>query len=237
MHSILNKIKKLKGVNIIQFIYYNFICKNIKRYGKGYIIPYKGTVISLSDEAQIDLYDGHFFVNFKKPHGSNAECYVILRSNSRLTLRDTTFLYYMATIELHENAEITIGSAPVINTGCVILASKRISIGHGVIMARQVFVYDSDHHPIFDSAGTVINEAQDVVIGNHVWLGLRSTVLKGSHIGDGAVVAAGAIVVGGNIKGGSMACGIPAKERSSIIWGTAPERSCQNDCEVSVHTN
>lgn len=34
----------------------------------------------------------------------------------------------------------------------------------------------------------------DVVIGNDVWIGMKSTILSGVTIGDGAVIAAGSIV-------------------------------------------
>lgn len=33
-----------------------------------------------------------------------------------------------------------------------------------------------------------------MIIGNNVWIGARVTILKGVHIGDGAVIAAGTIV-------------------------------------------
>lgn len=33
-----------------------------------------------------------------------------------------------------------------------------------------------------------------IVIGDHVWIGIRALILKGVTIGDGAVIAAGAVV-------------------------------------------
>lgn len=49
-----------------------------------------------------------------------------------------------------------------------------------------------------------------VVIGNDVWIGARATLLEGINIGDGAVVAAGAVVTK-NIPPYAIVGGVPAK--------------------------
>ena len=54
-------------------------------------------------------------------------------------------------------------------------------------------------------------------IGNNVWIGVNATLLRGARIGNGAVVAADA-VVGGKIKPGTMASGNPARSYSEILW-------------------
>lgn len=59
----------------------------------------------------------------------------------------------------------------------------------------------SDGHP--SSKG-------DIVVGNDVWIGTRSTILSGVCIGDGAVVAAGSVVVK-NVAPYSIVGGNPAR--------------------------
>lgn len=34
----------------------------------------------------------------------------------------------------------------------------------------------------------------DIVVGDDVWFGFRSTIMSGVHIGQGAIIAAGAVV-------------------------------------------
>ncbi len=53
--------------------------------------------------------------------------------------------------------------------------------------------------------------AAPVVIGDRVWVGTRAVVLKGVTIGDGAVVAAGA-VVSKDVPAGAVVAGIPARQ-------------------------
>ncbi|MBY6412265.1 CatB-related O-acetyltransferase [Rhodococcus sp. BP-252] len=49
----------------------------------------------------------------------------------------------------------------------------------------------------------------DVVIGNDVWIGFGATIVSGVHIGDGAIVAAGSIVVR-SVEPYSIVAGNPA---------------------------
>ena len=90
-------------------------------------------------------------------------------------------------------------------------------MGEGILISREVFIYDADHHPIINASGEQLNLPRPVVIGNHVWIGLKCTLLRGSKIGDGAVIAANSLV-GGKIKAGTMASGNPARSYSEIIW-------------------
>lgn len=220
--NIIQKLKLISEISLLKFVYYNFLCKNVHRHGKGYILPLRHAVISLKKGSRIDLYDKHFVVNYNKVFAMKLEAYVLLRKDAKLIIRGSTSLNYGATIEVHENATVEIGSA-YINTGAVILAAKHISIGQGVLISRHVFIYDSDHHPIYNENGEIANPARDVVIGNHVWIGLKCIVLRGSNIGDGAIVAAGS-VVGGKIKPGVLAQGNPARGYSSVIWSASPKQ-------------
>ena len=51
----------------------------------------------------------------------------------------------------------------------------------------------------------------DIVIGNDVWIGLRSTILPGITIGDGAIIGANA-VVSRDVRPYAIAAGNPARE-------------------------
>ncbi len=55
-----------------------------------------------------------------------------------------------------------------------------------------------------------IDEAERPIIGNDVWIGTHAVILKGVYIGDGAIVAAGAIVTK-NVPPFAIVGGVPAK--------------------------
>ncbi|MGI8692087.1 MAG: acyltransferase [Geodermatophilaceae bacterium] len=87
-----------------------------------------------------------------------------------------------------------------------------IEIGARTLVADSVYVCDFDHvtediaRPIKDQ-GIV---KSPVRIGPDVWLGVKSSVLRGAQIGAGTVVAAHAVVTG-TIPAYAVAAGIPAR--------------------------
>lgn len=111
-------------------------------------------------------------------------------------------------------ARIEIGKRVRIGSRCHIWAGPRdgrIVIGDDVLFGPEVMLtastYDYNHgSPVTDQP---MREG-DIVIGNDVWLATRAIVLPGSTIGDGAVIAAGAVVKG-HIPPGSIAAGSPAR--------------------------
>jgi maltose O-acetyltransferase len=87
---------------------------------------------------------------------------------------------------------LTIGEATFINYGASISAHAGVTIGRDCLIGNYVLIMDSDYHDLRDRAKPGI--ARPIVIEDGVWIGARAIVLKGVHIGEGAVVAAGAIV-------------------------------------------
>lgn len=57
---------------------------------------------------------------------------------------------------------------------------------------------------------TAMPSAGDTVVGNDVWFGYQSTIMPGVHIGDGAIVAAGAVVTA-DVPPYTIVGGNPAK--------------------------
>ncbi|WAT19333.1 acyltransferase [Aurantiacibacter sp. MUD11] len=109
---------------------------------------------------------------------------------------------------------IKIGDRARIGSRCHLWAGPRdgkISIGHDVLMGPEVMITAATYDyrsgcPISDQP---MREA-DVVIGNDVWLATRAIILPGTIIGDGCIVAAGAVVKG-HVPSGSIVAGVPAQ--------------------------
>lgn len=110
--------------------------------------------------------------------------------------------------------------------GCTVESARfiaregtQIRLGPECMLAYDVEVRTTDSHSIVDDAtGERINQDQSVVIGRHVWLGARTTVLKGVTIGDDTVVATGS-VVSKDIGSGVVAGGVPARVlRTGVNW-------------------
>ncbi len=112
-----------------------------------------------------------------------------------------------AKIFVDRGATLTVGKNSRIN-GVHISASNRVVIGQNVRMAPYTIIMDSDYHDINNHFSDGVN--LPIIIEDNVWLALRSTVLKGVTIGEGAVVAAGALVTK-DVPPYTVVAGVPAK--------------------------
>ena len=114
-------------------------------------------------------------------------------------------------ISATRGAEIDIGNHSGFS-GTVIAASERIVIGHRVLCGGNCTIVDTDRHPLEMEARIRKEQpqSQPITIEDDVFLGMNVTVLKGSHIGKGSVIAANSVVAG-RIPAGVIAAGSPAK--------------------------
>jgi acetyltransferase-like isoleucine patch superfamily enzyme len=87
-----------------------------------------------------------------------------------------------------------IGPDCFFNTTAWIESVAEVRIGKGVGFAMEVMVLTSDHD--IDEDGRWVHEAnpKPVTIEDGVWVGARATILPGVTIGEGTVIAAGAVV-------------------------------------------
>ena len=88
------------------------------------------------------------------------------------------------------------------------------------MLSHDIDIRNTDSHSILDENGKRINFASDIIIGHNVWIGIRSTILKGSRIPANSVVAAQAMVTSSlNAQEHSLIAGSPAKViKSNISW-------------------
>lgn len=116
-------------------------------------------------------------------------------------------------ISVSKGGTLTLGSG-YINNNVTIDCYKAISIGENVVISKGVTIRDSDNHAINSNK----HISAPIVIGNKVWIGLNVIILKGVHIGDGAVVAAGAVVTH-DVPSNALVGGVPAKIiKEGVHW-------------------
>jgi hypothetical protein len=119
-----------------------------------------------------------------------------------------------AFISVNEGARLEIGTG-YSNNDVEISCFKEIRIGKGVAISKGVIIRDSDNHSIQNNIADV---SKPIEIGDHVWIGLRAIILKGVKIGNGAIVAAGAVVTR-EVPSNSVVAGVPAKViKTDIHW-------------------
>ena len=186
------KISIVFKINWFQFFYYNFLCKSVIRDKKGFLIPYWHSAIQIHKTARLVLH-GRLHLNGNLIRGSHVETSLLMREGAEFIVNKQGFFWHGDVIQVHKDAKLEIGEFRM-NTGGTLICAKHILIGEGCSCGRGVFIFDSDHHPIFNANGDRINEAKDIIIHDHVWMGLRSTIMKGANIGEGCMIGANSIV-------------------------------------------
>lgn len=117
-------------------------------------------------------------------------------------------------VVVDKGAVLRLGSG-YINHDVRISCFSSITIGNDVAISEEVTIRDSDNHEV---VGRQSPSTAPIVIGDHVWIGLRSTILKGVTIGSGSIVAAGSIVTK-DVAPNTLVAGVPAvPRRSDVHW-------------------
>lgn len=90
---------------------------------------------------------------------------------------------------------LSIGNNVSFNRNCIVVCRKEIQIGDNVIFGPGVTIYDHDH--IFSVEGIQPGFRHgSVVIEKGCWIAANVTILRNTHIGEGCVIGACAIVQG-----------------------------------------
>lgn len=116
--------------------------------------------------------------------------------------------------ELKSKGELRVGERVVCARDVTLHCHTAITLGDCVAIAERATVMDSDHAP--DGSDTPCLEqpllAEPVVLERNVFCGTNAVVLRGSRIGCNSVVAAGAVVTGGEHPPGWLIAGVPARD-------------------------
>lgn len=102
---------------------------------------------------------------------------------------------------------IHVGRNVFINSGCHFQDQGGITIGDGSLIGHNVVLATINHG--FNPIHRGDNHPSPIVIGENVWIGSNATILPGVSIGDGAIIAAGAVVTK-NVPAHTVVGGVPA---------------------------
>lgn len=105
---------------------------------------------------------------------------------------------------------LTIGNHSGIGDRCYF--QGEVHLGDYVMMAPECAFIAVNHNysDVSKPMGMQGSAELPITVGNDVWFGYRSTVLGGVHIGNGVVVAAGAVVTK-DVPDYAIVGGVPAK--------------------------
>lgn len=150
----------------------------------------------------------------------------MLKVNSSASLRNCSFGYHNRIYDHSILYNVSLGDYSYVGGDCRLM---NVTIGKFVSIGPSVWIGGLPSHPLHlkstfpgfyqkDSSFYGIepeydypeSEFKHVTIGNDVWIGARAMILDGVSIGDGAVIAAGAVVTK-DVPPYAIIGGVPAR--------------------------
>ena len=125
-----------------------------------------------------------------------------------VNIANNVVIYYGADIRAPWNLKI--GKGSIIGDKAILDARCGITIGKNVNFSSEVSIWSEQHDHRDPYFRCETQEKTRVQIGDRVWIGPRAIILHSVKIGEGAIVAAGAVVTK-NIPSFAIVAGVPAK--------------------------
>lgn len=121
--------------------------------------------------------------------------------------------------KLSVRGNLTLGADFNMTAESTIVCAHQISFGKDCLLSWDILIMDTDEHPIYNQEGIRTNPDKPILVGNHVWIGCKCTLLKGTKIPNNAIVAAGTLLTSAfsgenQVIGGNP----PAVLKSDVRW-------------------
>ncbi|WP_207895975.1 acyltransferase [Hymenobacter gummosus] len=121
-------------------------------------------------------------------------------------------------IDVGPNAVMEVGDNTYINPRTQVIIHHGLRIGRDCSISWECQFLDEDFHEIHYE-GKRPSLGNDIVIGDHVWIGSRVSVYKGTVIPNGCVVASNSVVKGVFTEENALLAGNPARVvRRNVRW-------------------
>ncbi|WP_044208218.1 DapH/DapD/GlmU-related protein [Flammeovirga sp. OC4] len=136
---------------------------------------------------------------------------IILKNNSRF-IGNIIVRGQGCKIEIGNNT--TFGGVRIVNVG----VNNDIIIGNDCMFSDMIEIWASDTHTIFDKNNDQINPEKPIIIGNHVWVGSKTNILKGVTIGSNSIIGMGSLVTK-SVSNNTLSAGVPNKTlKNDVNW-------------------
>lgn len=119
----------------------------------------------------------------------------ILEIAGEIEVKGNVSLGHGSRVSVGRNGKLKFGKDFVNTARMTIVCDNNISFGNNVLVSWDTMIVDTDFHCTIDVSTQVQSDAsKPVVIGDNVWIGMRSVILKGCVIPNGSIVGAMSLV-------------------------------------------
>ena len=142
-------------------------------------------------------------------------------SNNCISIGDWSYLGGTDLFIEDDGGSITIGSRTKFlgKTHLAVIEGTSITIGGDCLFSSDIQLRTGDSHSVLDMQGRRINASEDIVIGDHVWVGTKAFLTKGARVPPHSIVGACALVTRAFTQPHCTLAGVPAKVvKEGVDW-------------------
>lgn len=190
-------LKRLFSISLIKTIRFNIHYFSIREAMKLPAIVYRHVTLHNMGGAIIvksPIKTGMLQIGSKNVSIIGKEYKTIWDCQGKVFIGCKVFIGIGSCISIGKDGSLFLGDNFALTARSTIDCQKEIRFGNNCLLSWDILVMDSDYHYIYNKDGVSINAPRPIIIGNHVWMGCRTTVLKGTILPDHTIVAAGSIV-------------------------------------------
>jgi acetyltransferase-like isoleucine patch superfamily enzyme len=140
----------------------------------------------------------------------------ILEIKGKIIFNGETKIGSGSRISVGEFGILEFGNNFTITSETTIICFKNIKFGSDCLLSWDILIMDTDFHTISYDDLNVSDISDDISIGNKVWIGCKTLILKGTVIKDNSVVAAYSKLNTRYLDGNILITGNPAKAVKKI---------------------
>lgn len=222
LRKVFRKVKALLGVTLCLGLSFRgwktFVSLNLTN-GKVHkkrllaIFNYPNAVVELDKGSALSV-ENKLTVGFPQVKGSRKETRLLLEENAKMEVKGNFMMYAGSYIRVVQGGKLILHGG-FINENVQITCGDTIEIGDDCAIGRDVVIRSYDGHTIEQDGYKI---SAPIIIESHVWIGQGAQILKGVHIGQGAIIAAGAVVTK-DVPAHTIVGGVPAKViKENVKW-------------------
>ena len=197
----------------VTFLRINLFSHKVSKKGKFLFFNRSRTILRIEKGAVLSLND-RLTTGIKQVKHSRTETRILLERNSEMIVNGRFDIYANSFIRVIEGGKLILNGG-FINENVQITVGDTVIIGEDATIGRDVVIRSYDGHTICSPG---YKKSEPIIIGRHVWIGQGATILKGVKIGDGAIVASGAMVTH-DVPSSCIVAGVPAHViKENIKW-------------------
>lgn len=164
------------------------------------------------------------------------ESKIIIKGNhNRVVIGASRYKFQDAVVVVYDGGSFELGQDAYLNGDfkAFVMGKNglKVRIGSEFAAASGCLIRCGDGHTVYDAMSRqVVNEPEDIILGNHIWIGARSMILKGATLADNTIVGAMSLVNKKFVNEGCIVAGVPAREiRCGVNWDWRGLEAFQND--------